>query len=477
MKKFVIFTICLLLIFQCLIWALLSGSKSNTLSLFEKDDEEIVIPDLLYRTDIETEGNYITKLYTELKFQFDKSNLNPNYRDNQEALNHFEFLLDSIGADNIENLEIVIQSSPEGVFEHNVNLTRKRARSIMDFLSEKYPMLAGKVVITRVGESWALLLEYVKDDTKLSDKSKEKIIGVIESDINLGTKKWRMENTLGKDPAVGDVYRYLLSKYYPLIRLSGFYISLNPLPEMSDDDFCGLIRPAITLPDSIFIREISNESDSEIEDTEDDTEIEASEIDEIDDTDDTEDIVFEPTNENVAVVALKTNLLFDVVSALNAEIEIPIGRHLSVSVSDVFPWWEKDNKYCFEILAVGPELRYYLKAAEDRDKKLRGLFVGAYAFSGKYDLQNDRRLGYQGRGWSTGLSYGYSTPIGNRELFNLEMSMSLGLAKIKYQHYYPSTNYDRLVRDPNKAGRMTYFGPTGLKVSLVKPVVIQMRHR
>src|SRR5574344_976903 len=454
MRRFIIFTLCLLLLFRCLNWALQSGSE--VLSLFDDDKKDIVLPDLLYQSRLE-ENKFATKFYTELKFPFDKSNLDPSYKDNQESLDHFEYLMDSIGIDKIQHIEIVIQSSPEGVFEHNVNLTRKRARSIEKFISEEYPMLEGRVVITKVGESWGLLCEYVKGDLNLSDQSKEKIINVIESDVNPGTKKWRMENTLGRDAAVGDIYKYLLSKYYPLIRVSGFYISLNSLPEVSEDDFCGLIRPETPIPDSIFIREIPGKSDLKVGGS--------------------EDSGFEPAYDDVAVVALKTNLLFDVVSAFNAEIEIPIGRHVSVSISDVFPWWEKDNKYCFEVLTIGPEIRYYLKAADDREKKLRGHFVGAYAFSGKYDLQNDYKLCYQGKGWSTGLTYGYSTPIGRKEIFNLEMSLSLGMAKIQYQHYYPSSNYDRLVRDPNKAGQMTFFGPTSLKISLVKPIVIQMKHK
>ena len=45
------------------------------------------------------------------------------------------------------------------------------------------------------------------------------------------------------------------------------------------------------------------------------------------------------------VAALKTNLLFDAVTALNFEVEVPIGKRFSVMVEDVFPWWETGNKY------------------------------------------------------------------------------------------------------------------------------------
>ena len=112
MRKFIIFSICLLLIFRCLNWALLSSS--GALSILNDDREDIVLPDLLYQSRLE-EKKFATKFYTELKFRFDKSNLDPNYQDNQESLDHFEYLMDSIGIDKIQHIEIVIQSSPEGV--------------------------------------------------------------------------------------------------------------------------------------------------------------------------------------------------------------------------------------------------------------------------------------------------------------------------------------------------------------------------
>ena len=42
------------------------------------------------------------------------------------------------------------------------------------------------------------------------NSSIEKVISIIDADINVGTKKWRMKQL--------PVYRYLLHTYYPRIR-------------------------------------------------------------------------------------------------------------------------------------------------------------------------------------------------------------------------------------------------------------------
>ena len=167
------------------------------------------------------------------------------------------------------------------------------------------------------------------------------------------------------------------------------------------------------------------------------------------------------------MLAVKSNLLFDAVTALNVEVEVPIGNHWSVMMEDVFPWWEKDNKYCFQLLEMGVEGRYWFRNNKYHSQKLKGHFTGAYVMSGKYDFQWDTDLCYQGEFWSAGLTYGYSRKISRR--FNLELSASLGYLSAGYRHYFPASDYEVLYRD-EKHGRIGYWGLTKLKVSLVMPI-------
>lgn len=98
------------------------------------------------------------------------------------------------------------------------------------------------------------------------------------------------------------------------------------------------------------------------------------------------------------IFKLKTNLLYDVVTMVNAEIEFPIKKRFSIAVEDVFPWWEfKPNKYALQNWEMGVEGRFWLKPWEYDTDKLRGHFFGVYGMSGRGDLQLDTKPNYQAR--------------------------------------------------------------------------------
>ena len=174
------------------------------------------------------------------------------------------------------------------------------------------------------------------------------------------------------------------------------------------------------------------------------------------------------------VLTVKSNLLYDAITALNVAVEVPIGEKWSVELEDVCPWWHHENKWAFQLLQVGAEGRYWFKPSRAR-KVLTGQFGGLYVMGGKYDLQKRRDICYQGEFWSVGASYGYAMPIGKR--FNMEFSVSLGFMSTHYKHYNPSENWNDLVADKRKHGRFTYWGPTKVKVSLIYPIDVKVKKK
>ena len=96
-----------------------------------------------------------------------------------------------------------------------------------------------------------------------------------------------------------------------------------------------------------------------------------------------------PATNRKTIIALKTNLLYDLITALNFEIEIPIGNKFSIAVEDVFPWWSwgpHDRKYCFQMWEMGIEPRWWFRRTDEREV-LTGQFFGVYGMSAKYDFQ------------------------------------------------------------------------------------------
>ena len=152
----------------------------------------------------------------EVHFKFDKYNLDLDYMGNRGSLERFSHKVDSIGYSKIDSIVIISQSSPEGIYEHNLMLSRNRANTMRRHILDRHPNLSHLLYVHPDGESWERLREYVKKDTLMKKSTIEKIISIIDADINVGTKKWRMEQL--------PVYRYLLQTYYPKIRNSTFYI-------------------------------------------------------------------------------------------------------------------------------------------------------------------------------------------------------------------------------------------------------------
>lgn len=171
------------------------------------------------------------------------------------------------------------------------------------------------------------------------------------------------------------------------------------------------------------------------------------------------------------ILALRSNLLFDAATALNVELEIPLGSRMSIVWQDIFPWWEKGYKYCLQYWAMGPEVRYYFRKW-DSDTKFRGFYTGIYGLTGKYDFQYDFKLCYQGEFWSTGVSFGYSKVVGKKQRVIMDFSMSLGYMQSGYRHYRPAYDYSELIKDNYNTGRINYMGPTQVKIGLTIPVQI-----
>ena len=135
---------------------------------------------------------------------------------------------------------------------------------------------------------------------------------------------------------------------------------------------------------------------------------------------------------------------------------------------DEYPMWVADmDFYAAPLIYESVNRKAEFSDNTYYSQKLKGHFVGAYGMSGKFDFQWDTDLCTQGEFWSAGLTYGYSRRISR--LFNLELSASFGYLSTAYHRYYPSDDYDVLYVDDRK-GRVGYWGPTKLKVSLVMPL-------
>ena len=166
------------------------------------------------------------------------------------------------------------------------------------------------------------------------------------------------------------------------------------------------------------------------------------------------------------LVAVKTNLLFDAVTAINLELEVPMGQSWSLAGEYIFPWWLRENKQnSFELISGALELRHWFGYRENRFQ-LTGWYGGVFVGGGYYDWERNTK-GYQGEFFNAGLSGGYAHAISRDGRWRMEYALGAGLFRTKYREYDAKFGYDdewHLIH--RTSGTFKFFGPLRAKISL-----------
>ena len=365
-------------------------------------------------------------------YPVNQTELFEDYMDNAESFYRIRKYLQK--SPQIDSITIYSYASPEGSYAINKRLAAERGKTAKQFLLNLFPeerhLSESLIKLDPTAENWAGLRDKILYEYALADK--DEVLAILDrTDITDERRK-----VLLKRLHAGKSWQYIVKEIMPQLRYATWITVWQRIEvdKAIEEPACLAVEmPDIPMPKFKPIP------------------------------------VAPPVIEekDTFLLAIKSNLLFDAVTALNVEVEVPVGNHWSVMVEDVFPWWEKDNKYCFQLWEMGVEGRYWFHNNQYHSQKLKGHFIGAYGMSGKYDFQYDQDLCTQGEFWSAGLTYGYSRRIS--KLFHLEFSASLGFLSSAYRRYYPSDGYEVLYRD-NREGRVGYWGPTKLKISLVLPI-------
>ncbi len=193
-------------------------------------------------------------------------------------------------------------------------------------------------------------------------------------------------------------------------------------------------------------------------------------------------VSIESAPEKTPLFALKTNLLFDAASLVNAEIEVPLTNCWSVAGEFIFPWWTMDNGQAdskrnrLHLYNANIEGKYWFGHRENHPTMM-GWFAGVYAGAGLYDIEYNAK-GYQGEFFIMGgMSIGYAHTISKRS--NLRMEYSLGIGYMQTDYSYYVSHFDDSYESPGNlesphwhpirqnTNRFMWIGPTKLKISLV----------
>ena len=380
-----------------------------------------------------------------ITFRVNRTEILPDQYGNQRELQKIKDAIDEVRANKdvrITKYTLKGYASPEGSYANNVRLAKGRTEALKQFMTDRWGVPAGQIATDYVPEDWAGFRRYV-EERRDSFLFTTELLEMIDRE---GDPDKKLAAIAKRFPAG---YKQILEKCFPALRRTDYTIEYEWLRIVERDD--GEDREMVITPHHLKI------------------------------DDALEDDVFTLMRPSRPWLAVKTNLIGDLVLTPNVELEMQLGQdsRWSVMVEDWFPWFlskKKEiggikignasmlpTKYSYELLVLGGELRYWWRPrCEQQRPWLTGTFLGAYGAWGKYDWEWNSN-GDQGEFVSAGLTIGRAWPLSRH--WNMELSASVGALWGPRRHYHGEFGDTHLIWKYTK--NLFYAGPTKLKLSLV----------
>ena len=167
----------------------------------------------------------------------------------------------------------------------------------------------------------------------------------------------------------------------------------------------------------------------------------------------------------IPVLALSTNMLYDLAITPNFAVEFPLGKHWSMLGEYTFPWWvTRDNTRAWQILKwdLGARYWFHTPAKDNPMDVLRGHFLGLDLSAGYYDIE-PYHTGWQGEFQAAGLEYGYAWTLG--DFWRIEAFIGGGWMGTHYRYYEGNKDDSKLMYKDTDI-KPWNFGPIKLGVSI-----------
>ena len=413
--------------------------RDNYIALVPADDDSADIPEPAGQA--QTKAGESDRIFIEMKaepriaasdtilllFAFGSSKIDSDFMDNAKSL----AALDKIMSDRdfvakLDSVTITGGASPDGNPDYNKVLMLRRAESIKSYILEKYPYINRGIVNSKADTRyWEGLIEVVEADSNVPGR--DALLNVLK-DPNLSdnTKNSRL-NTMQN----GATFAYLRDNLILRRLRSGsaaveFYPAApEPKPEPIPEPAPAPAPEPAPEPEPQIIEEIP---------------------------------VAAP--QYYFPVALRTNLLLDLVGGPNIGVEVPIGKHFSVAADFAYAYTRINNKFAIQTKQADIEARYWFKT---RRNVLTGWNLGVYGlYSDRFDVQWNG--GYQGDGLlSAGLTAGYAVPISN--CLNLDFSLMGGYIYASEIREYSKPQDGHLMWEKTRHNASA-FGITGVRINL-----------
>jgi hypothetical protein len=415
-------------------------------------------------------------------FRWDKTNYEDNYLGNTDAADKLLSLLEEIGTGRVDSVSVVAYASPEGVYEHNLLLSRQRAREFNTAVRQRIGLSHPDIPITVTpgGEAWEQLRYRVAADSTMSAAAKDRTLKLLDDEsIPRDTKKWRMQhNALGNTREEGDVYHWLLLNHYRYLRCLAIQIYYHDAAPYLPEETAGQAGSddVSAIPDStLVVPETAGQAGSDVTAIPDSTNV-------IPDSDRESHIPEVPEfiaeREGTPIIGISTNLIFDAtwipnygftsVPSLSLEYYPARGHWTFGADVDWSHWLHYDTHRFNQIHNITLHARRYFRTGEDG---FRGLYLTGALNAAEYGL------GWDAHGWE-GELLGVNAGIGHKwnwGRFFLDTGLDLGVFYSRYDPYVWGNDetgwyYYDYIGDPAefmpRRKQLTWFGPTRAYISI-----------
>ncbi len=372
------------------------------------------------------------------------------FSENDLNMRRLTVLLKSRDCDSLYSIEVCGNASPDGFVSVNRRLSEERRRSITNKIIEVTGVAPSLIKSRAVGVSWDGLRRMVETNERVPYR--DEVLRLLDNTpLWIYDKKGRVVGGRKKslmELRRGVPYLWMYDSIFPELRNAVSVIVTtgcdNGVVESKDsveridtlEDAAGV---DISLQDTIINEVIPDVSSVTVTVHED------------------ERPSWSAKDEPIHRFALKTNIVYDALLMPSLELEWRVTDRWSLSIEGDVAWWKNDRRHkYYQVAAFIPEVRRWFRTRAP----WHGMYIGAFAGGGKYDLENGR-TGYKGEGGMAGISFGYMWPI-SRAL-SLEAAVGAGYMFTRYREYEPHDGHYLYQRTKD----MNYFGPLKVKFALV----------
>ena len=436
------------------------------------------------------------RIYYRLGYRYVDTSL----RDNGKVLKNLCAKIEkALQEDLLEKVVIYSYTSPDGTHKANLTLAARRMDSLESWLLRNTPLPATMLETNSGGIAWDLLRDAV---SKSEMQYKKEVLQILDNtpvwvfDSNgkvIGSRKKELMDLKGGVP-----YRYMYEHLFPDLRSSiaiMLYIRTSGPQTEEEREPAASEKTSPAAPEKDMVTTVPEESvppatekseavapDEKTTAVIPEKDMDATVPEESATPAAEESEAVAPDEKTTAAVpeqeryeplhklALKTNMLYDVLAVPNIGVEFYLGKNWSISGNWMYGWWNSDNKHRYWRIYGGEiAVRKWLgkKASE---KPLTGHHLGVYGQLFTYDFEWNG-TGYMGGepgktlwnspNYAAGVEYGYSLPIGRR--LNIDFTVGVGYWGGTYYTYTPLDGH--YVWESTK--KRHWFGPTKAEISLV----------